>query len=295
MTAQARETAETERRTEREVRLGARRSPDRAFAVGLARAFGGAVFFSLPLLMTMEMWSLGISMSRFRLALFMLLMIPLLIALDHYSGFRETSTWREDAVDAMVAYGVGFAASFGILVLFGVLEAGTPLREAVGMVALQAVPASFGAVLAVSQLGGGGAREEARMEETGYGGELLFMTAGAVFMAFNVAPTEEMIVIAFKMTDGHVLFLVGVSILLMHAFVYAVEFRGTPAAPEGASPWSLFFRFTLVGYAIALAVSAYVLWTFGRYEEASLGLRVAEAVVLGFPASLGAAAARLIL
>lgn len=295
MTAQARETVETERRTEGEARPGERRSPDRAFAVGLARAFGGAVFFSLPLLMTMEMWWLGFSMSRFRLALFMLFMIPLLVALDYYSGFRETSTWREDAVDAMVAYGVGFVTSFGILVLFGVLDVGTPLREAVGMVALQAVPASFGAVLANSQLGGGGAADEERMEEAGYGGELLFMAAGAVFLAFNVAPTEEMIVIAFKMSEWHALALAGVSILLMHAFVYAVEFRGTPAAPQGASPWSLFFRFTLVGYAIALAVSAYVLWTFGRYEDAAFGLRVTEAVVLGFPASLGAAAARLIL
>ena len=39
----------------------------------------------------------------------MLLMVPLLVALDHYSGFKETATWREDGVDGMVAYGVGVA------------------------------------------------------------------------------------------------------------------------------------------------------------------------------------------
>jgi Putative integral membrane protein (DUF2391). len=32
---------------------------DRDYAIGLARAFGGTVIFGLPLLMTMEMWSLG--------------------------------------------------------------------------------------------------------------------------------------------------------------------------------------------------------------------------------------------
>ena len=38
--------------------------------IGVARAFGGALFFGLPLLMPMEMWWLGFVMDRFRLALF---------------------------------------------------------------------------------------------------------------------------------------------------------------------------------------------------------------------------------
>ena len=37
------------------------------YARGLARAFGGAILFCLPLLMTMEMWALGFEMDRFRL------------------------------------------------------------------------------------------------------------------------------------------------------------------------------------------------------------------------------------
>jgi hypothetical protein len=34
------------------------------YAVSLARAFGGAVIFGIPLMMTMEMWSLGFSIDR---------------------------------------------------------------------------------------------------------------------------------------------------------------------------------------------------------------------------------------
>ena len=269
---------------------------DRRFFVGLARAFGAAVFFSLPLLMTMEMWWLGFSMSRLRLALFMLLMVPLLVALDHYSGFKETASWREDAVDGMVAYGVGLAASALILAVFNVIGTHTPPREAVGMVALQAVPASFGAVLAASQLGGGDDGEEARRKErTGYGAELLFMLAGAVFLAFNVAPTEEMILIAFKMTPLHAVALATLSLAMMHGFVYSVEFRGAHAAPAGTPGWSLFLRFTVVGYALSLGVSAYVLWTFGRFEDGAVAEYVMETMVLAFPASIGAAAARLVI
>ncbi|HEX2187383.1 MAG TPA: TIGR02587 family membrane protein [Longimicrobiaceae bacterium] len=274
---------------------GEERDPDREFAIGLARAFGGAIFFSLPLLMTMEMWWLGFYMDRLHLAVFMVFMIPLLVALDHYSGFRETSTWGEDAVDAMVAYGVGFVASVVVLALFAVITPAMPFREVLGKVALQAVPASFGAVLAASQLGGGGGREEERKERVGYGGELLFMLAGAVFLAFNVAPTEEMVLIAYMMTPWHALALALVSLVMMHAFVYAVEFRGSHSARDGTPGWSVFLRFTVVGYAIALLVSAYVLWTFGRYDDNAVARMTMEAVVLGFPAGLGAAAARLIL
>lgn len=277
----------------------------RDFLIGLARAFGGAIFFSLPLLMTMEMWQLGLYMDRIRLAIFILAMVPLLIALDHFSGFRETSTWVDDTADALTAYGVAFVASTAILFLIGIVGFDTPFREFTGMVALQAVPAAFGAVLASSQLradteeGGSAAglaeEEKERLATAGYRGELLFMAAGAVFLAFNIAPTEEAVILAGEMSEWHVIALLVVSILLMHALVYAVNFRGTPSAPRETPMWSLFFRYTLVGYAIAFLISAYILWTFGRADGAAFTNFLTETITLAFPASLGAAAARLLL
>lgn len=269
---------------------------DRKFFVGLARAFGGAVLFSLPLLMTMEMWWLGFYLDRVKLLLFMVLMIPVVVALDYFSGFQETASWREDLVDGMIAYGVGLTASFVILLLFGIVDFGQPLREVVGKVAIQSVPASFGAVLANSQLASGGQDQEARRkEEAGYGAQLFIMTAGAVFLAFNVAPTEEMILISFVMTPWHGVALLAASLLTMHGFVYASAFRGAPRAAHGTPGWSLFLRNTVVGYVVALAVSAYVLWTFGRLEHGVPSTYVMMTLVLGYPAALGAAAARLIL
>ena len=134
------------------MRTTAQRESDRKFLVGLARAFGGAVLFSLPLLMTMEMWWLGFYLDRVKLLLFMVLMVPMLVALDYYSGFEETASWREDLLDGMIAYGVGLAASLVILLLFGIVDLSQPLREIVGKVAIQSVPAGFGAVLANSQM-----------------------------------------------------------------------------------------------------------------------------------------------
>jgi uncharacterized membrane protein len=54
--------------------------------------------------------------------------------------------------------------------------------------------------------------EDERKREAGYGGEIFLMLAGALFLAFNVAPTEEMIPIAFQMTPWQALVLGAVSI-----------------------------------------------------------------------------------
>jgi putative integral membrane protein (TIGR02587 family) len=278
------------------LRTQADRDADRKFFVGLARAFGGAVLFSLPLLMTMEMWWLGFYLDRVKLLLFMVLMIPVVVALDYFSGFEETASLREDLMDGMIAYGVGLVASLLILLLFGIVEFGQPLREVVGKVAIQSVPASFGAVMANSQLAGDDdGPEKRRKEEAGYGAKLFIMAAGAVFLAFNVAPTEEMILISFVMSSWHGLAMVAASLLMMHGFVYASAFRGSPRVARGTPWWSLFLRNTVVGYVIALAVSAYVLWTFGRLEHGVPSTYVMMTLVLGFPAALGAAAARLII
>ncbi|MFN2565657.1 MAG: TIGR02587 family membrane protein [Gemmatimonadaceae bacterium] len=275
--------------------MSAAEKPAREFAVGLTRAFGGAIFFSLPLLMTMEMWWLGFYMDRLRLALFLAVFVPVLVGLSHYAGFEETDRWSDDIRDAFVALFVGFTTSVAVLTLTGVVDLGMPFREIVGQVTIEAIPASVGAALAESLFGVGEPGEQRKKRETGYGGELFIMAAGAIFFAFNIAPTEEMIIVAVKMAGWRVVAAGVLSLLLMHAFVYAVEFSGRHVPPEGATMWGLFLRFTVVGYAIVLLMSVYVLWTFGRLDDSSLAFRISATIALAFPASLGAAAARLVL
>lgn len=121
------------------------------------------------------------------------------------------------------------------------------------------------------------------------------MIVGSLFLAFNIAPTEEIVRLAGRMAPVHGLLLIGLTLVMMHAFVYASGFRGTPERAPDATAVGLFFRFTIVGFALALLVSAYVLWTFGRLEDATAGVAAMRIAVLGFPAGLGAAAARLVL
>lgn len=271
-----------------------RREPE-PFIVGLARAFGGALLFALPLMMTMEMWWLGSYLAPLRLALLLVIMFPLLVGTSHFGGFRETFRFVDDAVDTLVAYAVGFITAAVMLLLFGVIRYHTPPGDVVGMVALQAVPGSLGALLARSQLGGESEREQERTRYAGYYGELFLMLVGALFLSLNVAPTEEIILIAFKMTPWHSLALIGVSLAIMHTFVYAAGFHGQAQPPRSMSGWTLFRRFTLAGYALVLLVCLYVLWTLGRTEGVGPEEVLSMTVVIGLPGAIGAAAARLIL
>ena len=270
------------------------RNSDKQFTIGLARAFGGAIIFSLPLLMTMEMWYLGFSIDPLRLALLILVFFPFLVALSHYSGFEDTPGWRDDLLDAFVAYAVGFISSGLVLLLFGVLEFGMSLAEVIGKVSLQAVPASIGALLAHSQFGGHKEEQQAGEIET-YQGEMFLMMVGALFLGFNVAPTEEIVLISYQMTEWHAIILIILSLVIMHAFVYAVEFKGQGSIPPEVSFGSVFLRFTIVGYVLSLIISFYILWTFGQIEGMSAAQILRAVLVLGFPAAVGAAAARLIL
>jgi putative integral membrane protein (TIGR02587 family) len=265
------------------------------YAIDLLRAFGGAILFSFPMLMTMELWWLGFHMDPFRLALFILLNIPLLIGLSYYGGFEATSSRMADVLDAFAAYAVGFIAAAVMLALFGVIKFGMPANELIGKISVQAVPASIGAILARRQFEKVQKTEEKRRSAR-YGGALFLMAVGALYLSSSVASTEEMVLISYQMTPTHVFLLLVFSLLVMHAFVYAVMAQSETAVPfDTVTFWTVFARFTIVGYAIALLISVCILWIFERTDGMPLSQIIPATIVLGFPAALGAGAFRLIL
>jgi putative integral membrane protein (TIGR02587 family) len=272
-------------------------SPDRAYAAGLARAFGGAVIFGLPLLMTMEMWFLGISVHPGRLLIFLAVNLLILVGLSRFGGFERTDSLTEDVMDAFAACGVGMIGAAVVLALLAIIDPSMPLAEIAGKIAIQSMPMSFGAMIARKQLSGGGAEpsdEKEAVRGASYGGQLFLMAAGALFLAFNVAPTEEMQLIAYLMSTWHLFALILVSLLLLHLFVYRVGFAGQEERAEGAGSIRTFLAYTIPGYGIALAVGLFVLWTFGRVDGTAADKVAATLVVIAFPGALGAAIARLV-
>jgi len=260
--------------------------------VDLAHDFGGAIIFSFPLLMTMEMWWLGFYMDRFRLALFLALAFLVVVGLSYLEGGDET--FKIEMLDALVACAVGYTVVAVMLLLFGILKPGMSVDEILGKISLHAVPGSIGAILARRLLEVEETKKEKRRREW-YGAKLFLMGVGAIFLAFQLAPTEEMVLIGHRMTEWHAVALALMSLVIMQAFICAVERRGRQRLFAADFFWNVFLRYTIVGYSIALLLSLYVLWTFGRLDGAAGPEIIMAMLVLGFPAALGAAAARLIL
>ena len=280
-------------------RAGVNGSPsgkERHFWVGVARGFGGALLFSMPILMTMEMWWLGFYTLRWKLALFVVLMVPMILGISYFAGLKQDFSLSEVILDGFTAYGIGIVTSIVVLYLMGIIEASMSVREIVGKVAIQAPTAAFGAILAREELGGGSKRrQERKKRRAGYPGEMFMVAAGAFYLTSTVASTQEMILIPFKMTMWHAAGLIVFSLLIMHGFLYTMKFKGAPQEPSGTPWWSIFLRYTVPGYLVVLLVCAYVLWTFDRFESYAPHWVALYTVALGFPGAVGGAAGRLIL
>jgi putative integral membrane protein (TIGR02587 family) len=269
------------------------RSHHREFAIGLSRALGGAVVFALPMFMTLEMWELGVTMPPLRLAGFLTAFLPMLVVTSYFAGFEPTFELRDDAVDALVAFAVGVVTATLSLFAVCALGANATFAQSVGQIVLQAIPASIGALVAQSTLGGKSERRKRR--RAGVAGDVFLSGIGALYLCFNVAPTDEIVLIAARATPWHLLALMIASVAILEAFAHRLDFRGQRPLHPRASALGLFVRRTLVGYAVALAVSGAVLWAFGRFGDVGPMMILAQMLVLGLPAALGAASARLIL
>lgn len=265
---------------------------NRDYAVALGRAFAGAIIFGLPLLMTMEMWTLGHSLGPPMLIQFTLANLILLIGLSKVAGFEESQRFLDDLLDALAAYAVGALVSCALLALIGVIGPDTGFSEAVGKIAIQAVPASFGAMIGARIMGEGEAVEEGERSRDTYAGQLFLFVAGALFLTFTIAPTEEVMLISFRITPWHGLLLVLLSILLLHLILHVVGFRGQ--SERRGERGGLLWRQTLPGYAIAVLISLYILWTFGSTEGLDWPHLVMAVAVLSLPGALGAGIARVV-
>jgi len=117
---------------------------------------------------------------------------------------------------------------------------------------------------------------------------------GAVLFAANVAPTEEILVIAVETDPLRLAGLALVSVGVGSFILYFTNFRRAHALLHRESTSSIVLGST-VTYAIGLTASAIILWFFGRFDGVAVDVAVRQVVVLAFPATLGASAGRLLL
>src|SRR5687768_13539082 len=160
----------------------------------------------------MEMWWFGFYLERTRLVLLLLLGLPLVFGLSHFSGYSRNFTVTERLLDTLVSYAVGFTVATVLLTLIGEIGPGVSWLEAMGKVAVQTLPGAIGAVFSRSLLDSKSEEEESKEHPVGQGREIFLRVVGALVLGLTAAPTEEMIIIGFKMTPWHCLALMLLSL-----------------------------------------------------------------------------------
>ncbi|HEX8337012.1 MAG TPA: TIGR02587 family membrane protein [Pyrinomonadaceae bacterium] len=262
------------------------------------RGVAGGLLFSLPLLYTMEVWWAGFTSHPWRLAAYVAATFALLLGYNYFAGLRRDSCFSEVVIDSVEEMGLGITVALLILWLLGRVTAAMPLEEAAGKVVIEAMTVAVGVSVGTEQLGAGGDEEDKGVggarASVGFAGQLVITLCGAVLFAANVAPTEEIVMIAVEISPWRLLGLALLSLSLGALILYYSEFAGSSKHIRFDRHHDVLVG-TVVTYAVALAASAAILLFFGRFDGQALLTCVAQTVVLGVAATLGASAGRLLL
>ncbi len=273
------------------------------------RGVAGGLIFSLPLLYTMEVWWSGFMAHPSHLIVYVAATFLLLLGYNRYAGLRRDASMLEVVIDSVEELGLGFVLSALILWLLGRIRFGMPSNEVIGQIVIEAMTVAIGVSVGTAQLGGDAEEaEDAGMgddaEASGAGeassharllrGQLTLALCGAVLFAANVAPTEEILVIAAEISWLRTLGLALLSLTFGALILYFSEFRGSQQYVRFDRRHDVLVG-TVITYAVALVASASMLLFFGRFEGQALAMCLTQTVVLGVAGMLGASAGRLLL
>ncbi len=259
-----------------------------------ARGIIGGLLFSLPMLYTMEMWWAGFMANPLRLLTYFLVGLLLLLAYNQYVGIHGGHSFIEGIIESIEEMGMGLLVTAFILWITGRILPGMSMSEISGKMVVEGVTVAIGISVGKTQLGNNeGEEEEKRAPHLQR--EIGLAICGAILIASNVAPTEEVIVIALETVNYQLLIMCLISIGIGALVLYYINFKGSKKGVVPPQSKSDVLAGVLIMYAIALASSGFMLWFFGRFEGLALHAMVAETVVLSFPATLGASAGRLLI
>ncbi|HUP70104.1 MAG TPA: TIGR02587 family membrane protein [Acidimicrobiales bacterium] len=277
----------------------------------VVRGASGGMLIGIPLLYTMEVWWIGSYTGPERmLAVLLFTFVPVFL-LNRTSGFRSSKDVRlvDAAVDTIEAVALGLLCVTGVLVLLREITMTTPLAEVVGKVVYEALPFSLGVGLARHFLqrsrdegddgenGDGDADGAAAAPDTSLNATISDVGAtviGSVFIAFNIAPTDEIPMLAAATSPTWLLAILVASLLISYCIVFEAGFSSQAKRHRQQGWFQRPLTETVMCYLVSLISAGFMLWIFQNLSlDAPWSLTVSHVVILGLPAAVGGAAGRL--
>ncbi|MBN3909427.1 MAG: TIGR02587 family membrane protein [Nostoc sp. NMS1] len=271
----------------------------------IIRGACGGFLFGIPLLYTMEVWWIG---SRAKPQLMMMaiaFMFIVVYLLNQTEGFRKRRySWLapQAAMDTVEAIAIGLACSTFVLLLLRELTPETSLKESLGKIIFESVPFALGVALA-NQLLGDSRNSNAEGQDTtsnqkdqlngtfaDVGGTLI----GATIIAFNIAPTDEITMLAAAASPPWELAMIATSLLISYGIVFQAGFSDQQKRREQKGIFQRPSSETIMSYLVSLLASAFMLWFFQKLSFSDpWTMWLDHTLMLGLPATIGGAAGRL--
>lgn len=263
----------------------------------VVRGACGGLLFGIPLLFTMEMWEIGAVAAPVRLAGVLLITCLVVVLLIQVAGFRRSPEvrWADVLTDSVKAVAIGLVCTAGALALLGQIDTSTPLAEAVGKIVYETAPFCLGVAVArhVFRQGRDEADDEADQRQAHPNVADLGATAiGALFLASNIAPTEEIPMLTSGMGPAALLAVMAASLVVSYAIVYEAGFGDESKRRQQQGVLQHPLTETAVTYVLALGAAALMLLFFGQLADGPPAWALGQVVVLGLPAAIGGAAGR---
>ncbi|MEH2170599.1 MAG: TIGR02587 family membrane protein [Nostoc sp.] len=277
----------------------------------IIRGACGGFLFGIPLLYTMEVWWIG-SLAKPQLIMMAIaLMFIVVYLLNQIEGFRKRRySWlaAQTAMDTVEAIAIGLACSTFVLLLLRELTPETSLKESLGKIIFESVPFALGVALANQLLGdtensngkGQGSdrensttknkKDELHTTFTDVGGTLI----GATIIAFNIAPTDEIPMLAAATSPPWELAMIAASLLISYGIVFQAGFSNQQKRRQQKGIFQRPSSETIMSYLVSLLAGAFMLWFFQKLTLSDpWTMWLDHTLILGLPATIGGAAGRL--
>lgn len=269
----------------------------------IVRGVCGGFLFGIPLLYTMEVWWIGSSATPAMMLLALALTFIVVYSLNRTEGFRDrTNSLRayESITETVEAMGIGLVCSAFILLILQELSSVIALKEALGKIIFESVPFSLGVALANQLLDSDGkspAGNRSKREKTQTNATLSDLSAtliGATVIGFNIAPTDEILVLSAAASEPWLLAIVATSLLISYGIVFQAGFGAEEQRRKHRGIFQAPFSETIICYLVSLIAAAAMLWFFQKLTwDDPWTTWLKYSLLLGLPTTIGGAAGRL--
>ncbi|WP_017314590.1 TIGR02587 family membrane protein [Mastigocladopsis repens] len=277
----------------------------------IIRGACGGFLFGIPLLYTMEVWWIGSLAKPSMIILAIALMFLVIFLLNRTEGFRRSRRHSPPygaVTDTVEAIAIGLTCSAFMLLLLQEVTSESPLQEALGKIVFESVPFTLGVALANQFLGDtrdgnaqGRTGGEASHKSTKNPDELHRTLAdigatliGATVIAFNIAPTDEIPMLAAAVSPPWLLAIIATSVLISYGIVFEAGFSDQQKRRQQQGIFQRPISETVMSYLVSLLAAAFMLWFFQKLTFSDpWAIWLEQSLILGLPATIGGAAGRL--